>query len=175
MNTLKPDFERWFAEEVQVHEGALRAWLRSSFPSLSDLDDIVQESYLRLWRAHGKGEVHSPRAFLFATARNAALDLFRRRQVVRMEQVEDSARLSVLEEGPGVVDTVSKKQEIALLTQAIQNLPDRCRQVLTLRKIYGLTQKEIAARLGIAEHTVEVQVANGMRRCADYLARYGLG
>ena len=61
-----------------------------------------------------------------------------------------------------------------ILTKAIQSLPDRCRQVLTLRKIYGLSQKEIAASLGIAEHTVEAQVATGMRRCAIFLARFGL-
>ena len=53
-------------------------------------------------------------------------------------------------------------------------LLNRCRQVLTLRKIYGLSQKQIAAQLGIAEHTVEAQVGNGMRGCAKFLARHGL-
>ena len=56
----------------------------------------------------------------------------------------------------------------------IQTLPDRCRQILTLRKIYGLPQKEIARQLGIAEHTVEAQVGAGVRRCAEYLSRFGL-
>lgn len=56
----------------------------------------------------------------------------------------------------------------------IQTLPARCRQILTLRKIYGLSQKEIARQLGIAEHTAESQVGIGMHRCADNLGRLGL-
>ena len=60
------------------------------------------------------------------------------------------------------------------MTQAIQSLPERCRQVLTLRKIYGLSQRQIAQQLDISENTVETQVANGMRRCAAFLARHGL-
>jgi RNA polymerase sigma-70 factor (ECF subfamily) len=64
--------------------------------------------------------------------------------------------------------------ELELLTQAIQSLPDRCREVLTLRKIEGLSQREIAARMGISEHTVEAQVANGMRRCAQFFRDRGI-
>ena len=60
------------------------------------------------------------------------------------------------------------------VAMAIASLPERCREVLTLRRIYELPQKEIAARLGISEHTVEVQVANGMRRCAHFMMRHGV-
>jgi RNA polymerase sigma-70 factor (ECF subfamily) len=64
--------------------------------------------------------------------------------------------------------------ELELLTQAIQALPEQCRQVLTLRKIYGLSQREIAARLGVAETAIEALVAEGLRRCAEVLSRKGL-
>ena len=166
--------ERWFAEEVLPHERILRAWLRGRYPQLPDLDDIVQESYARVLRAHAAAPIGSAKAFLFATARNLALDHFRRGQVAGVEPIAEIEELSVLEETPGVSETVSRQQELELLTQAIQSLPERCRQVLTLRKIYGLSQKQIAAELGIAEHTVEAQVGNGVRRCAEFLARFGL-
>ena len=165
---------RWFPAEVQPHEATLRAWLRSRFPSLPDLDDIVQESYARLLRARETGRVAYAKAFLFTTARNAALDLFRRRVTAGTDSIAEMEQLHVIEDAPSVPDAVSRQQELALLAEAIRNLPDRCRQVLTLRKLYGLSQKEIAARLGIAEHTVEVQVGKGMRRCADYFAERGL-
>jgi hypothetical protein len=42
---------RWFAEEVQPHEASLRAYMRGAFPMVRDVDDVVQESYLRVWRA----------------------------------------------------------------------------------------------------------------------------
>jgi RNA polymerase sigma-70 factor (ECF subfamily) len=169
-----PDSSRWFAEQVQPHATELRAWLRAKFPALADPDNLAQESLTRVWRAHAGTAIQSPKALLFTTARNLALDELRRRQVINVEPIAESAGLSVLEDTPTAADTAAHNQELEILTKAIQSLPDRCRQVLTLRKIYGLSQKEIAARLGIAEHTVEAQVATGMRKCAVFLARFGL-
>ena len=166
--------DRWFNEEVLPHGPALRAWLHARYPSLTDVDDLVQESYARVLRVRTMTPIRSVKALLFTTARNLANDHFRRRQIAIVDPIAEIDELSVLEETPGVSETVSRQQELELLTQAIQSLPARCRQVLTLRKIYGLSQKEIAAELGIAEHTVEAQVGIGVRRCAEFLASYGL-
>ena len=165
---------RWFSEEIHVHEPSLRAYLRSAFPWLTDVDDLVQDAFVRIWRAGSSERVRSGKAFLFKAARNAALDLYRRRRVLTIESVADFERLSVYQEGPGVAETVARNQELEILESAIRALPDRCRQVLTLRKIYGLSQREVAGRLGISEHTVEVQVANGLRRCERYLRNLGV-
>jgi RNA polymerase sigma-70 factor (ECF subfamily) len=66
-------------------------------------------------------------------------------------------------------ETVNATQELNLLARVIASLPDKCREVLTLRKIHGLPQKQIAARLGIAEHTVEKHISYGIRLCATRL------
>ena len=174
MNSPEPELNRWFTEKVLPHEPALRAWLRGLFPTLPDVDDLVQETYVRVLRARAGAPIESTKAFLFTTARNLALDDCRHRQVISFEPIAEFERLHVLEDRPGVSETVGRRQELELLTQAIQLLPERCRQVLTLRKIYGLSQKEIAAQLGISEHTVEAQVGNGVRRCAEFLALRGL-
>jgi RNA polymerase sigma-70 factor (ECF subfamily) len=166
--------DRWFADQVQVHEGALRAWLRGKFPAISDPDDIVQETLTRMWKSYEDGKVQSPKALLFTTAHNLAIDQLRRQQILRIEPLTEVEDLFVYEKSPTPADATVSNQELEFLTRAIQSLPDRCRQVLTLRKIYGLSQKEIAAQLGIAEHTVEAQVANGMRRCAEFFGRLGL-
>jgi len=174
LNHDNQELSRWFAAEVQPHEPALRAWLRSQFPGLHDADDLVQEAYTRVLRARERGEVRMPRALLFTTARNLAIDWARRHKLVAFEPITEPAASTVYDEGRGVAESAAHRQELEILTQAIQSLPDRCRQVLTLRKIYGLSQKDIAVQLGISEHTVEVQVANGMRRCTEFLARHGL-
>ena len=170
---MPPETEqsRWFVTEVQPHRPALRAWLLARFPTLPDVDDLVQESLTRLVRARENGPIGSARALLFTTARNLALDAVRRQQVVRFESITDDTPLSVLADGTDVVETISKQQELELLTKAIQSLPERCRQIFTLRTAYGLTQKEIAARLGLSLSTVEKQMALGIELCAKFFAR----
>lgn len=165
---------RWFAEEVQPHETSLRAYLRGMFPSLPDIDDLVQESYARLIRAHEGGRISYIKAFLFTTARNAALDIFRRSRVVSFELMADMSTLTILEDRPNAAEATTKQEELELLATAVRGLPDRCRQVLTLRLLYGLSHKEIAADLGISEHTVKAQLAKGMRRCGDFFASRGM-
>lgn len=174
MNNPPTEENRWFSQEVQPHEPLLRGHLNNAFPSLPDVDDIVQESYFRLIQAKKSGPIHYVKAFLFATARNVALDLLRRQRIVPIRNVTEIERLAVVGEEAGVPDTVGRQQELAFLADAIRTLPDRCRKIVTLRKLYGVSQKEIAAQLRISEHTVEVQVAKGMRRVAAALARHGL-
>ena len=170
----RADHARWFADEVQPHESKLRAWLSARFPSLTDTDDLVQESYARLIRAREKGRIENTKTYLFATAFNAALDLFRRNKVVPFDAVGDFDRLSVMEERPDACEVVSRNEELQILREAVQALPTRCRQVFTLRKLYGLSHKEIAGRLDISEKTVEEQVNRATRRCAAFLRNRGL-
>lgn len=169
-----PENTRWFEDEVQPHEASLKSYLRNLFPTLPDVDDYVQESYARLIRAKEKGRISYVKAFLFTTARNAALDFFRRRKVVSIDGVADLEALSVTEDRPSVPETVSKQQELDMLAEAVRTLPDRCRKVLTLRLLYGMPQKDIAAELKISPHTVKAQLAKGMRRCADYFSERGV-
>jgi len=168
-----PETTRWFATEVQPHRPALRAWLLARFPTLPDVDDLVQESLVRMFKAHESGPILSTKALLFTTARNLALDAVRRQKVVAFEPITEIADSSVLADGADVVATVGKQQELELLTRAIQSLPDRLRQVFTLRTAYGLTQKQIAGRLGVSESTVEKSMAQGIRQCAEFFARGG--
>jgi RNA polymerase sigma factor (sigma-70 family) len=167
------DSSRWFVTEVQPHRPALRAWLLARFPTLPDVEDLVQESFARVLRARDAGPIRSTRALLFATARNLAFDTVRRQRVVSFEPVTEDTDSSVLTDSADVFATVSKQQELELLTHAIQSLPERCRQIFTLRTAYGLTQKQIAAKLGVSESTVEKQTALGIRLCAEFFATGG--
>lgn len=151
----------------------LRAWLRSQFRDDFDIDDIVQEAFLRVLRARAQGEVRSPKAFLFVTARNIALHHFRRRQLVpNLGSAAEFDFSGVLDESADIPHAVSRVQELEMLTKAIQALPTRCRQVLTLRRIYGMSQKEVAAELGIAVHTVEIQTALGLKKIGRYFKEH---
>ena len=162
---------RWFAEQVQPHEAMLRAWLRGQFPRAGDVDDIMQEAYVRVLQARAVQTIESPKAFLFATARNLALGRVRHQKVESDFALAESAASGVYDESADVAQAVARAQELELLTQAIQSLPARCRQIITLRRIYGLPQREVAAQLGISEHTVEAQGTIGLRKLAEFFER----
>lgn len=173
MPPLRTELAGWFAEQVQPHEPALRGWLHGRVPP-ADVDDLVQESYARLLRARERGPITSPRGLLFATARNALRDLFRRRTTANTFPLAENDVSSVFDHAPGVAETVSRRQETELLAAAVAALPPRCREILVLRKFENLSHREIARRLAIAEHTVEAQLTKALHRCEAFFARHGL-
>ena len=162
----------WFSEALQPHAAELRLWLRSQFPPELDFDDIVQDAMLSALKAHEEGVLRSPKAFLFGAARNLALRSLRSRRVRgydAMVQIEDC---ELMDDRAGVQESVVKNQELQILTLAIQSLPDRCRQIFTLRKVYGLSQREIAAKLDLSTRTVNAQITIGLHKCAMFVKDY---
>lgn len=164
----------WFTSEIHAHEGHLKSYLRLTFPSIRDFDDVVQESYLRIWKARAAQEIRSAKAFLFKVARNIALDSVRRNKISPVAAVPDLAAVPVMEEGKGVVEAACTREEIALLAAALDALPPRCREVIMLRKFQNLPQKKVARLLGISEGTVQEQVYRGLRRVEKILIERGV-
>lgn len=168
------ELSRWFAEEVQPHEPALRAWLRAQFPSLFDVDDLVQESYARILQARRREEIANPKSYLFTTARHAALDFFRQRRGIFPADLVSSGVESVLEERPSAAEALSDAHDFQVLRQAIAALPPRCRDIMTQHKIHGRSSREIAEALGISLNTVNAQMVIGLMRCREYLRARGV-
>lgn len=160
--------------EVAPHESALRRYLRRSFPALHDVDDVVQESYLRLLTRKSAHPILSAKAFLFAIARRLAIDLGRHHRRSPIALCGDMAGLAVSDDRPAVVALVSHEERVRLLVAAIDSLPGRCREVVILRKLKFTSQKETAARLGVSEKCVENQLHRGLVRCRAYLHRHGV-
>lgn len=150
----------------------LRAWLKSRFPGENDVDDILQEACLRVLAARERVAMQSPKAFLYATARNLACDRARRRQTEPTSSLAEAEALAILDESDGIPETIARNQELEFLTAAIQSLPDRCGEIFTLRKVYGLSQRDIARKLGVSEHTVSAQLSIGVHKCTEYMRRY---
>src|SRR5688572_5482786 len=92
MLPLESEQSRWFAAEVQPHEATLRSWLRGQYPSLPDVDDLIQDTYVRVLRMRSRdpGRLGRVKSLLFTIARNVALDQLRHRQVVKFESWPDT-------------------------------------------------------------------------------------
>jgi len=166
-----------FVQEIYSHEASLCGYLKSRFPWLPDVEEVAHEAVIRTWHwgAETNGEkVKSSKAVLYSIARNLAYDIGRRRKVAEINSIPDFEDLSVLDEETNVAETVSTRHELEILAEAIRQLPDGCRQILTLSKMYGYKPREIADQLGISVHTVRAQTAKGLKRCVHYLKKHGI-
>jgi RNA polymerase sigma-70 factor (ECF subfamily) len=164
----------WFATEVHPHEPSLKAYLRGNFPSVRDVDDVVHESYLKLFKEKAIKPIESAKALLFTVARHLALDKLRSAQRSPVDAMVDLSTVTVRDRQSEVATSVSKNEKVKLLTAAIDSLPKKCREVVVLRKLHLLSQREVAKRLNISEKGVENQLARGIERCRIYLQKRGI-
>src|SRR3546814_173327 len=163
---MDDSLDDWFAREILVHEGALESFLRRAWPNRDEIHDLRQEAYVRVYEAAAKSRPTTPRAFLFTTARHLVTDRLRRGLVVSIEPVGDPAALNVLFDEVSPERRLDAHQILHRLGAAFDRLPPRCREVVWLRRVEELPQKEVAARLGISPKRVEKAVANGVLRLA---------
>lgn len=158
----------WFVREILAHEAALAGYLRRCWPHRDELHDLRQEIYVRVYEAAGKSLPAMPKSFLFATARHLMTDRLRRGRVVSIEAVGDLESLNVLVDELSPERWCGGRQVLRRLADAFDRLPRRCREVVWLRRVEELPQREVAMRLGVSEKTVEKHVAKGMRLLADH-------
>lgn len=154
----------WIAQEVLPHEPALRRWLRGTFPQ-HQADDVIQESYCRLAELDGFAHITDPRGYLFQTARNVVLADIRRARVVRIEAAGSLADIApaLIADELDPERIVAGRGLLGHVEALIGALPDRARAILRLRKLDGLSQREIAERMGVTETIVENDLARGLR------------
>jgi RNA polymerase sigma factor (sigma-70 family) len=160
--------DTWFASEILVHEQALVHYLRRCWPQADEVHDLRQEVYVRVYEAAGRARPHQPKSFLFTTARHLMTDRQRRGRVVSIEAVGDFESLNVLIDEVSPERRLGARQNLRRLAEALDRLPDRCREVVWLRRVEELSQKQVAQRMGITEKTVEKQIAKGMRLLAEH-------
>lgn len=165
----RDELNAWFLEEVLPLEGMLERYLRRNWRDADEVPDLRQEVYARVYDSCAATLPHSAQAFVLSTARNLLIDRVRRAQVVSMETFADIETMGFTVDELSPERQLSGRSELRLLQVALELLPRRCREVVELRKIEGLSQREVAQRLGIAEDTVQKQVAKGIRSLAQAL------
>jgi RNA polymerase sigma factor (sigma-70 family) len=147
-----------------------------------DIEDIVQETYLRLYQAAKRQPIRHPKSFMLKAARNLALS-----HVVRADAMNHLGTQGVQFERDAEADRFERQQvafespeaeaqaeeEFLIFCRAIRELPLQCRRAFLLRKVYGLSQDEVARELRISESTVEKHIAKGLIACSTYMAANG--
>ncbi len=159
--------DSWFKHEVVVHDEALTRYLRRSWPRAHEINDLRQEIYLRVYAAARNHVPDVARTFIFATARRLIIDRLRHQRVVAIDSVGDFETLNVLIDDISPERDTAAHQELRKLAEALDGLPPKCREVVWMRRIDNLSQKEVAERLGLSERAVEKYIMKGMRRLAQ--------
>lgn len=148
----------------------LRRYLSRFGPAIS-ADDVAQDAFARLAAAK-PGTIEAPRAWLFRTAHNIALNELKRLKIAATDAVGDIAALERPCDGPSPEDLVVRGDEAERLRAILELLPERQRAALILFKIEGLSHKEIGGRLGVSHRTVERYIADAIAHCHDYLSAF---
>lgn len=173
MTAISDNRALWLARNICPHEPALRRWLSARVRDGHQIDDIVQETYAKMATVASVEHIENPRAYFFRVALNVMATEIRRAPVVSLDSLSEIERMGI--EAPDErIDTMAEmRQELRLVAEAIAQLPDKCREVFILRKIHGLSQREIASRLGVSENTVEKHVGRGIRHLKIFFGRGG--
>lgn len=129
-----------------------------------EIDDIVQEAYARLIMLDSVAHITNPRAYFLQVARSLILQYLRRARVVPIDLASDIEAMDEAANEPLPDQQVQGQQELDRLMNAISTLPPRCQEVYRLRKIEGLSQRQVAERLMISESNVEKHLGRGVER-----------
>ncbi len=140
-----------------------------------EVEDIVQETYVRACQITNKEAITEPQAFLFKIARNLALDYVKRadtRLSVSIGDTDEAVGISSSLLTDKTFNEVVSSEEFSDFCEAVRRLPIQRRRAFVLKKVYGYTQREIATEMKLSEKTVERHIALGMENCIEYLKRH---
>jgi len=135
-----------------------------------EIEDIVQETYVRICQIENRETIQQPKAFLYKTAKNLALDHIKRAESQLVDSADEAPELLDLDlSEDSTYQQVASDKEFAQFCEAVRQLPVQCRKAFVLKKVYGYTQKEIAQELALSESTVEKHIALGIKRCTYFM------
>jgi RNA polymerase sigma factor (sigma-70 family) len=159
----------WFGREILPLEADLMQYLEHNWRNASDITDLRQEIYARVFAAAMEKIPDRPKQYLFVTAKNLLINRMRHEQVVPIEAAADLDMLDVIADEPGPDRVLMARDELRRLRAALDRLAPRCREAVTYGRIDGLSRPEIAARMGISEIAVSQYLTQGIRALADIL------
>ena len=161
--------DQWFATEILPHERLLGRYLLRVWHDSSEVDDLIQEVYVRVYERAQSEFPHQPKSFLFATARNLMSDQLRRRRIVPINTIRDTDGIETMIDEISPERSIDARQELSRVARAFDSLSEKCRDVVWFRRVEGLSQRETADRMGLKEDAIESQLARGIRTLARAL------
>lgn len=170
MPTNKQSYNRVLTAFQSCRDGLVRSIMKMSVEQ-QDVDDILQETFIRVLHSDATQQINSPKGYLFVVSRNLVLNKLMQQSKEIHTELDDA----LLENDGG--DTVEKelyqKLKFERFTKVLSSLPEKNRRALLLRKLYCLSHKEIAKKMDVSVSSVEKYIASGLKQCKQSLYAQG--
>lgn len=159
-------------KEFTLHQSSLKKFV-ARFVAPKDVEDIVQDTYIRA--SQTDYQIHHPKSFLMKIARNLAFDHLKRSETKLCDSMHgEDGELSIealdaIAAHDQTLNDAISNERFQIFCQAVQNLPPQCKRAFVLKKVYGYSQKEIAKEMDIGESAVEKHIANGLKKCRQFM------
>ena len=136
-----------------------------------DIEDLVQETFVKSYEAELKQEIKFERTYMLKTAKNLAINHVSKASARKNQSLENMQALPIDLTSNSLESQFETKERFLQFCRATDTLSTEVKRVFLLKKVYGISQKDIAQSIGLSESTVEKHVAKGLLQCADYLAQ----
>lgn len=154
----------------QEHYDDLLQFLTRRMSDRQRAADVAQETYLKLVKIEQQAiPVLHARSFIFRVAGNLAIDALRREQRIAANHQTSEAAGELPCPAPPPEAALLASERLQMLDQALLELSSNARQALLLNRVEGLTQAQIARRLGVSESMVAKYIGQALRHCRDWL------
>jgi RNA polymerase sigma-70 factor (ECF subfamily) len=168
-----PGVVAWITSNVLPHEAELRMRLGRVCKDAAEVDDLLQEVYCRLLDHASLDQVRDARSYVMRIAKNILVDQFRHNTVIQIDAVANLEELEVEDPAPCPERVAMARAELRWVLSLISNLPDRCKQVIRARRVYGLSQNATAQALGLSEGVVEQVTMKAMALISERIESVG--
>ena len=150
-------------------KGSLMRFAYRYYKKPQDIEDVVQEAFVKVCEAQGQREIQNPKAYMYQTVRNLAVRQLRKKDHKLTDTVGDMDLETILDSTPTLEEQFESRQKLDLFCRAVRELPLKCQRVYILCRVYGFSHKEIAEHMGITVKTVEAHMNKAVLRCSDYM------
>ena len=174
-NDKKSDFSRVYS----IYFPKLVHFAREFVLSTEDAENRIQDIFIYLWE-HQEilGSLSNLNAFLFVLVKNRCIDFIRQKKLVERKREEfemvmdKELQLKMYALQQFDENALSADDIEVILNNAINSLPEKCREVFILSRMEGLKYREIAERLNISTKTVENQIITALKKLSVELKDY---
>jgi RNA polymerase sigma factor (sigma-70 family) len=154
------------------YNSALNSFISGYLVNSQDIDDVCQETFLRTYKSSLENKILKPKPFMFRVIKGLIFSDFKKASNQLNDYVEDIDLGDSTLELDHLADNALAQKKLGIMCETIANLPNKCRQAVMMRKVYGLTTKDIAKQMNISTITASNYITTGMCAYNKALMQY---